>query len=36
MSEWKNDEKLYVLMHATLYTPIVGDILDGYGRCCRR
>ena len=32
MSEWKDDDELYVLMHATLYTPVVGDILEGCGR----
>ncbi|HEX4227867.1 MAG TPA: RraA family protein [Bryobacteraceae bacterium] len=26
--EWKNDEELFQLISTTLYTPVVGDILD--------
>ena len=28
---WKNDEELFALMKDKLYTPVVGDILDGLG-----
>lgn len=31
MSEWKTDEELFALMRKTLYTPVVGDILDTLG-----
>jgi regulator of RNase E activity RraA len=30
-AEWKNDEELFSLMKKVLYTPVVGDILDGLG-----
>lgn len=30
--EWKNDQELFDLIRAELYTPVVGDILDGLGR----
>ena len=32
MPEWKNDGELFSLMKTTLYTPVVGDILDQCGR----
>jgi 4-hydroxy-4-methyl-2-oxoglutarate aldolase len=32
MPEWKNDRDLFSLMTTTLYTPVVGDILDQCGR----
>jgi 4-hydroxy-4-methyl-2-oxoglutarate aldolase len=32
MPEWKNDNELFNLMRDTLYTPVVGDILDTMGR----
>lgn len=32
MPEWKNDNELFALMRQTLYTPVVGDILDQAGR----
>ena len=28
MKEWKSDEELFALITSTLYTPVVGDILD--------
>jgi 4-hydroxy-4-methyl-2-oxoglutarate aldolase len=31
MTEWKNDTELFELVRATLYTPVVGDILDALG-----
>ena len=31
MSCWKDDAELFTLMRDTLYTPVVGDILDGLG-----
>jgi 4-hydroxy-4-methyl-2-oxoglutarate aldolase len=31
MPEWKNDSELFALMRETLYTPVVGDILDQMG-----
>lgn len=31
-SQWQNDEELFRFMTTTLYTPVVGDILDGLGR----
>jgi len=31
-SEWSNDKELYELIRRDLYTPVVGDILDGFGR----
>lgn len=31
MSEWQNDQQLFDLMKSTLYTPVVGDILDNLG-----
>ena len=30
-SEWKNDGELFSLIKEILYTPVVGDILDGLG-----
>ena len=30
-TEWKNDAELFSLMKKVLYTPVVGDILDGLG-----
>ena len=30
-AEWKNDTELFSLMKKVLYTPVVGDILDGLG-----
>lgn len=32
MPEWKNDTELFELIRSTLYTPVVGDILDQLGR----
>ena len=32
MTEWKCDVELFRLVRETLYTPVVGDILDGMGR----
>jgi 4-hydroxy-4-methyl-2-oxoglutarate aldolase len=29
--EWRNDSELFQLVRSTLYTPVVGDILDGLG-----
>jgi 4-hydroxy-4-methyl-2-oxoglutarate aldolase len=34
-SEWNNDAELFRLMKEVLYTPVVGDILDGLG-CCHQ
>jgi regulator of RNase E activity RraA len=31
MPEWKNDNELFNIMRDTLYTPVVGDILDQIG-----
>lgn len=31
MSEWNNDTELFALIRNTLYTPVVGDILDQLG-----
>lgn len=31
MSEWKSEDELFALMKDKLYTPVVGDILDGMG-----
>jgi regulator of RNase E activity RraA len=31
-SEWSNDQELFELIRRDLYTPVVGDILDGFGR----
>jgi 4-hydroxy-4-methyl-2-oxoglutarate aldolase len=31
--EWQDDAGLFDLVRRELYTPVVGDILDGYGRC---
>ena len=33
MALWKNDEEMFALMKETLYTPVVGDILDQMGYC---
>lgn len=33
MPEWKSDDELFALMRDVLYTPVIGDILDGLG--CR-
>lgn len=30
--QWKNDEELFEFIRRELYTPVVGDILDGLGR----
>lgn len=30
--EWNNDKELFELLKKELYTPVVGDILDGEGR----
>jgi regulator of RNase E activity RraA len=30
-AEWKNDAELFSLMKKVLYTPVIGDILDGLG-----
>jgi len=32
MPEWANDASLFELMRTTLYTSVVGDILDNNGR----
>ncbi len=32
MPEWKNDAELFELIKTTLYTPVVGDILDQLGK----
>jgi regulator of RNase E activity RraA len=32
MSEWSSDSELFALIQRELYTPVVGDILDGFGR----
>jgi regulator of RNase E activity RraA len=32
MPEWTSDAELFRLITETLYTPVVGDILDGLGR----
>jgi regulator of RNase E activity RraA len=32
MPEWTNDQELFAIMCKTLYTPVVGDILDSCGR----
>jgi 4-hydroxy-4-methyl-2-oxoglutarate aldolase len=29
--EWRNDSELFQLVRSTLYTPVIGDILDGLG-----
>lgn len=29
--EWVNDSELFALIRTTLYTPVIGDILDGLG-----
>ena len=31
MKEWNNDKELFELIKKELYTPVVGDILDGMG-----
>lgn len=31
MPKWKNDHELFDLMCNTLYTPVIGDILDQFG-----
>lgn len=31
MTLWKNDAEMYAMMKEKLYTPVVGDILDGMG-----
>ncbi|MEG1323088.1 MAG: RraA family protein, partial [Ruthenibacterium sp.] len=31
MALWKNDAEMFALMKEKLYTPVVGDILDGMG-----
>jgi len=32
MLKWKSDKKLFDLIKTELYTPVVGDILDKYGK----
>lgn len=32
-AEWKSDTELFALCTRELYTPVVGDILDGLGYC---
>ena len=32
MSEWNNYNELFNLIKKELYTPVVGDILDTYGK----
>ena len=32
MAEWSNDEQLCAIILRDLYTPVIGDILDGHGR----
>jgi len=32
MPEWKDDKELFGLFRSMLYTPVIGDILDGIGR----
>ena len=32
MPEWRDDRQLFDLVRTTLYTPVVGDILDALGR----
>lgn len=32
MPEWSSDSELFALVKRELYTPVVGDILDGFGR----
>ncbi len=29
--EWRNDSELFELIRSTLYTPVIGDVLDGLG-----
>ena len=31
MKEWNNDKELFELVKGELYTPVIGDILDGMG-----
>jgi 4-hydroxy-4-methyl-2-oxoglutarate aldolase len=31
MPEWNSDHQLFKLMQSTLYTPVVGDVLDTFG-----
>jgi 4-hydroxy-4-methyl-2-oxoglutarate aldolase len=31
--EWTTDEQLFVLLRGSLYTPVVGDVLDTLGLC---
>jgi regulator of RNase E activity RraA len=31
MAMWKNEDEMFALMKEKLYTPVVGDILDGMG-----
>lgn len=31
MKEWNNDKELFELVKRELYTPVIGDILDGMG-----
>lgn len=31
MADWKSEDELFALMKEKLYTPVVGDILDGMG-----
>lgn len=32
MTKWQNDAELFELIRRELYTPVVGDMLDGHGR----
>ena len=32
MLKWKSDKELFDLIKTELYTPVVGDILDKYGK----
>jgi len=32
MTEWNNDNELFAIMRKELYTPVIGDILDKFGR----
>ena len=32
MAKWENDKELFNLIKTKLYTPVVGDILDKYGK----
>ena len=39
MAAWSNETELFAMMKEKLYTPVVGDILDGLDMCinsCRQ